>query len=118
MSPVTTAVATQYAPTMGAVVASVARRSVRSKGPAVCRWIEANCIFTKGRWEGLPFRLQAWERDLINELFELVPTPPEIRALTRREYRRRYRRALVGGPKKNGKTEGAAGGAPCPPCGG
>lgn len=96
------------APAMRGAVMPVARRQVRSRGPAVCRWIESHCVFTKGRWEGQPFRLQGWQRDVLNELFELEPAPADVRRLTGREWRRRYRRALIGIPKKNGKTELAA----------
>lgn len=63
----------------------------------MCAWIEAHCVFTTGQWIGQPFRLLPWQRKLIYELFEVRP-----------DGLRRYRWALWGVPKKNGKTELAA----------
>lgn len=51
---------------------------------------------------GRPFRLLPWQKQLILDLFELV----EDETLGR--MRRRYRTALIGVPKKQGKTELAA----------
>lgn len=70
---------------------------VRTTGPRVIEWIEAHCVFTAGRWRGQPFKLLPWQRRLILELFEIEPSG-----------RRRYRWALWGVPKKNGKSELAA----------
>ena len=69
----------------------------RSQGARVCRFIEQYCCFTNGEWIGRPFRLQPWQRRIIYELFEVGDDDV-----------RRYRWALVGVPKKNGKTELAA----------
>lgn len=69
----------------------------RTKGPAVVRWIESNCIFTNGEWIGRPFKLLAWQKRLIYQLFEVDDSGL-----------RRYRWCLLGIPKKNGKTELAA----------
>jgi phage terminase large subunit-like protein len=80
---------------VGAAVATVTRLT---KGYEVIRWIEANCVFTNGEWIGQPFRLLPWQRTLVLELFEVQPE----------DGLRRYRWALVGVPKKNGKTELAA----------
>lgn len=85
-------------PTFGAERVTVNARTFWSTGPMVCRFIETFCRFTNGRWLGRPFRLQRWQRDLIYELFEV----DEATGL------RRYRRALIGVPRKNGKTELAA----------
>lgn len=68
-------------------------------GPRVIRWIERHCIFTKDRWLGHPFRLLPWQRQLLIDLFELE-FDPELGRL-----RRRFRTALIGVPKKQGKTE-------------
>lgn len=65
----------------------------------VIEWIEANCVFTDDRWLGTPARLLPWQKQLFLDLFELVYDP----ALGR--WRRRYRTALIGVPKKQGKTE-------------
>jgi phage terminase large subunit-like protein len=69
----------------------------RTRGYKVASWIEANCVFTQGQWIGKPFRLLDWQKRLLLELFELDARD-----------RRRYRWALLGVPKKNGKTELAA----------
>lgn len=68
-------------------------------GPRVINWIERNCIFTAAKWSGKPFVLFDWEKDLLIDLFEMVWDQEEER------YRRRYTEALIGLPKKNGKTE-------------
>lgn len=66
-----------------------------SKGERVARFIEGHCVFTSRRWARRPFVLQPWQRQLVLDLFEVDPQ-------TRR---RRYRWALIGMPRKNGKTE-------------
>lgn len=55
---------------------------------------------TEGEWAGRPFRLEGWqENDIIRPLF----------GWKRPDGTRRYRRAIVWVPRKNGKTELAAG---------
>lgn len=70
-----------------------------SAGPKVCRFIEQNCVHGEGDFYGEPFRLTWWQRDLINRLFALRWDEAEQR------WRRRFRKALIGLPKGNGKTE-------------
>ena len=70
---------------------------IASKGFDVIRWVEANCVFTQGEWAGKPFCMLDWQKRLVVELFEIGD-----------EGRRRYRWALWGVPKKQGKTELAA----------
>lgn len=70
----------------------------RTDGVRVIRWIETNCVFTKDRWRGRPFKLLPWQKQLIIDLFEMVPDG-------KGGWRRRYRTALIGVPKKQGKTE-------------
>jgi phage terminase large subunit-like protein len=54
----------------------------------------------KGRWAGQPFTLETWQRDdIIRPLFGTIDP----------RGRRRYREALIGLPRKNGKSEIAAG---------
>lgn len=72
-------------------------RRLTTSGPRVIEWIEKHCVFTAGRWRGQPFVLLPWQKRLILELFEVEPSGL-----------RRYRWALWGVPKKNGKTELAA----------
>lgn len=69
----------------------------RSQGPRVIRWVEQYACHTQAEWIGKPFRLLPWQKRLILELFEVGD-----------DGLRRYRWALVGVPKKNGKTELAA----------
>lgn len=55
---------------------------------------------TEGEWAGRPFELQSWqEHDIIRPLF----------GWKRADGTRQYRRAIVWVPRKNGKTELAAG---------
>lgn len=55
----------------------------------------------KGRWAGQPFTLEPWQADdIIRPLFG---------TLEKRTGRRWYREALIGLPRKNGKSELAAG---------
>ncbi len=57
--------------------------------------------FTEGEWAGRPFRLEAWQRDdIIRPLFGWKRVSDNTR---------RYRRCYVWVPRKNGKTELAAG---------
>lgn len=78
------------------------RKTMRTDGPLVCAFIEAACVHGEGDWFGQPFRLRPWQRDIIYRLFELRWDEE------RRQWRRRYRRALIGLPSGAGKTELAA----------
>lgn len=66
-------------------------------GPQVCRWIERYCVLGEGDFYGQPVRLRPWQRAFLYRLYEL-----------RLDGSRRYRRALFGVPKGNGKTPLAA----------
>ena len=66
-------------------------------GNRVIRFIETMCLYTNGRWTGDRFVLQPWQKSLIFELFEIRP-----------DGKRRYRRALIGLARKQGKSELAA----------
>lgn len=83
-------------------------RHLCTTGHRVIAWIEEHCRYSSGDWVGQPFRLLPWQKQWLLELFEVVPTDdlrfPEDPA-TRCRWRRRYRWALLGVPKKNGKTE-------------
>ena len=54
---------------------------------------------TNGRWAGKPFQLLPWEEDLIRKMYGTV----------RPDGKRQYRKVFVFIPKKNGKSEIAAG---------
>lgn len=63
-------------------------------------FFETNLVFTKGEWAGRPFMLEAWQADdIIRPVF----------GWKRADGTRRYRRVFVWVPRKNGKTELAAG---------
>lgn len=72
-------------------------RPRKSKGKQVIKWIETHCVGSVGKWAKQPARLLPWQKLFIMHLFEETE-----------EGRRRYRWALLGLPKKNGKTELAA----------
>lgn len=69
----------------------------RSQGGRVIKFVEQHCVHPDGQWVGQPIRLEGWQRKLIYELFEVGE-----------DGIRRHRWALVGIPKKNGKTTLAA----------
>ncbi len=85
-------------PCAGAELVRLGGREFWSTGGEVLAFIETHCRFTNGRWTGESFVLQPWQKKLLYELFEVDPA-------TRL---RRYRRALIGLPRKSGKTELAA----------
>lgn len=70
----------------------------QSKGEYVIRWIETHCVYTSGKFAGQQVKLLDWEKAFILALFAIDPETG----------RRWYRWALLGIPKKNGKSELAA----------
>lgn len=72
-------------------------RGSRVSGDLVCKWIQANCVLGEGDYFGQPFRLRPWQKAIIRELYRMGP-----------DGKRKYRRALIGLPKGNGKTPLAA----------
>jgi phage terminase large subunit-like protein len=77
-------------------------REFRTMGHLVNEFFERQLVHTKGRWRGKPFALLPHQKRRNLRLFEVVPDPIL-------GWRRRYRWALIMEPKKNGKTEWAAG---------
>lgn len=71
---------------------------VRSAAVAVA-FFEKLLHHVKGEWSGEPFKLQDWQRGLVSELF----------GWKRPDGSRRYRRAYIEIPRKNGKSTLAAG---------
>ncbi len=61
------------------------------------RFIEGELRHTSDRWAGRPFKLRAFQRDFLTELFREVTQATAC-----------YTRALWGLPRKNGKSEIAA----------
>lgn len=70
----------------------------RAAGKAVA-FFERVLKHSKGEWEGQPFLLQGWQRGFVRELF----------GWKRGDGTRRYRRAYLEVPRKNGKSTLAAG---------
>jgi phage terminase large subunit-like protein len=69
-------------------------------GAAAVSFFHDHLRFTEGEWAGKPFRLEGWqENDIIRPLF----------GWKRADGTRQYRRCIVWIPRKNGKTELAAG---------
>ena len=64
----------------------------KTEGPFVAEFIEQHCRLTRGDRAGQLIRLEPFQRALLDDLFEL------------RAGKRRYRRAYVQLPRKNGKT--------------
>ncbi len=69
-----------------------------SRGQHAIDWIETHCVYTVGHWIGQPARLTVWEKLWLMHLLEVDPETSL----------RRFAWALLGIPKKNGKTELAA----------
>lgn len=66
-----------------------------TQGAEICRWMERVLVHGEGDKFGQPFRLEAFQRRFIWQLYEY----------NRKTRRRIHRRALLGLPKGNGKTE-------------
>lgn len=90
------------------MTAKTAKTKTRSKKPVhdptraarVDAFFKSHLRHMKGRWAGQPFALEPWQHhDIIAPLFGTVG-PDGLR---------QYREALVGLPRKNGKSELAAG---------
>lgn len=81
----------------------MAKRSLSSaakrRGDRVADWVERFCVHTKGDLAGRRLILEGWQRDWLGEVFGPVG----------RDGRRKVRTALLGVPRKNGKSTLAAG---------
>jgi len=62
-------------------------------GDRVARFVEKNVRQTKGRWSGEPLELEPWQRDILDELYLVKEDGSFV-----------YREALIGIPRKNGKS--------------
>jgi len=69
-------------------------------GHHIIEFIETHCVLTDAEYAGRSFTLMSWQKRLLLEMYEVV--------LVEGRWKLRYRWALVGIPKKNGKTELAA----------
>lgn len=72
---------------------TTAMKRPRSDGGFVADFFESFCRHTEGEHEGELIRLEPFQRKLLEDLFELRPNGL-----------RRYRKALVGMPRKNAKS--------------
>lgn len=66
-------------------------------GPRVAAFAARYCKHSKGRWKGKPFILEPWQLDFVNEAFRLDDDGTRV-----------YQTALLGIPRKNGKSTLAA----------
>lgn len=85
-------------PRAGAALVRLGDREFWTTGGMVIKFIEKLCVFSNAKWTGQKFLLEGWQRRLLYELFEVNPETGL----------RRYRRALIGMGRKQGKTELAA----------
>lgn len=78
------------------------RRSASKTDPGeqAIAFLERHCTHIKGQWAGQPLRLEPWQRSIVSDLFGTVD---------RKSGLRRYRTALIGVGRKNGKSLIAAG---------
>jgi phage terminase large subunit-like protein len=65
----------------------------RTDGPRVRSFAQNFVIQTKGRWAGKPFGMEDWQAELLDELFIVDDNGNRV-----------YREALIGEPRKNGKS--------------
>ena len=71
------------------------------KAARVQKFFERHLRHMKGRWAGQPFVLEQWQMD------EIIA--PIFGTIDPKSKRRHYKEALIGMPRKNGKSEIAAG---------
>lgn len=67
-------------------------------GPRFAKFCEVFCRHTKGPFAGKPLILEPWQRDFFDELFKYDPVTGK----------RIYRTAVLGIPRKNGKSTACA----------
>src|SRR3990170_4965456 len=67
------------------------------KGEGACSFIES-LRHTKGKWAGVPFILEPWQREIVREVFGRMNA----------DGTRQYRTVYIEIPRKNGKSELAA----------
>ena len=75
----------------------------QNRADYVCDFLEL-LAFGSGNFEGQPFRLQQWQRDPLQEFYGTIDVDPDTGEVCR-HYQYLYEEI----PKKNGKTEVAAG---------
>ena len=72
-------------------------RIKENEGDRAIRFIEKFCVHGEGDFFGLPFHLEDFQKDIIRELYQ-----------KKKDGSRKYREAMIGLPKGNGKSELAA----------
>lgn len=68
------------------------------KAARLIKFFETNFKHSKGEFAGKPFKLEKWQKQIIGHIF----------GWTRKDGTRRYRKAFILIPRKNGKTQIAA----------
>ena len=71
----------------------------QARADRVCGFLESVVTMTEGRWAGKPMQLMPWQREFIESVYGWVDSAGI----------RRYRRAALWIPKKNGKSQTMAG---------
>lgn len=78
----------------------------RTDGFRAISWIESFCVYTARQYARKPFRLTDWQKQLILDLLEQSQyRVRDADGFQRVLMKRRYQWALIGIPRKNGKTE-------------
>ena len=79
---------------------------IKKYGKQVIKWIETNCKFTEGEWEGRPFKLLEWQKLVLMKFYSFVKKDTDLDG--KRCYTRQFRTLFINVPKKAGKTQLAA----------
>ncbi len=79
---------------------------IKTFGHYAINFIEGHCVLTDAHYANQPFDLMDWQKRLLLEMFEVRLADP---LSLEPEWIRVFRWALIGIPKKNGKTELGAG---------
>src|SRR5947209_1758187 len=98
LPPTATLDQTRVLPLYSSPVKMADGRLLPSKGEAVCDWIESCCVYGEGDSFGEPVQLREFQRRFFYRLYEFYPETGL----------RRYKRAVLGMAKGNGKTPLAA----------
>ena len=85
--------AAQFTPAEGYIFDEV-------RAAQVLDWWQTNLFYTSGRWKDQPFIPTQWQAYILSRLFGVVHEETKLR---------QFRKVFLGIPKKNGKTEFAAG---------
>ena len=79
---------------------------IRTMGVDVINFIQRHCVLTDSHYAKSPFKLMDWQKRLILEMYEVRIAQDPVSGVY--FWKRIFAWAMVGIPKKNGKTELAA----------